>query len=616
MSRFLPDQEIQAIAAARLDEPASSLYWSLMRQLEKVERDEAAAPNGLWQHAYRLLNAAFLARQRRTNPPDWVVDILTRWANHAYRGRYRNPEVLLTLALSSDLLCLEPDDRTAIDLAIRSALLPYAMEKLHDPNESPIVRKEWEAALAIVGQKVSSPLVNPVLPDGSSRLPPGATYRWLLAEMWCIESQWRDGAFIPFPPRTAQAIRFFIYSVMSYPSIHDAEVVMADGRDSQSALPPPMEWLAWVASRGRTQFPIEAGLARWLLETLYLPGGMLRHTVAEPLTGFVLRLWPSMAPALSPEEAGLSPVIDFRNGFSFARPSWTSPLRCAVRHQGAHELDAETFLISYHDTVLLTDSGDRRHGTMYRKLAALAEHHNSCTFSEDTENSPAPLLSNPVSPSLPMAQKSLQSGAVSMIALSADTDTSGAIASWERIWLLAGEHLLILIDELEVTRPLTLHWHFLLESEGTDFKPVPPDRLVVRRANAGMKLISIGEGTGPLPSRETVHCYLNNETAPLACEVKMGSGTLVGWQQHATASKIYRYHVFCFDTPGAVAGWHLRPAAPEAADLIVESRGGGEVWQFKRFEHLLHLRNRHHLWSFRRSAPAQWSADRTSTNTP
>ena len=134
------------------------------------------------------------------------------------------------------------------------------------------------------------------------------------------------------------------------------------------------------------------------------------------------------------------------------------------------------------------------------------------------------------------------------------------ITRFERFTILAGNHVLFVIDRIAGREPVTTVWHWLLNNRDgeLDWKLLPPDRLVARRGEAGMKFFHLGEHTAPTgPAygfvHDAYHPFPNQkgEGAP-------GSGLQFNWRETAPTRERTVIHAIALDAYGPVSQWHLR----------------------------------------------------------
>jgi hypothetical protein len=125
----------------------------------------------------------------------------------------------------------------------------------------------------------------------------------------------------------------------------------------------------------------------------------------------------------------------------------------------------------------------------------------------------------------------------------------GPIREFSRVWLICGSHVLFVVDRIRAERPVKVIWNWLLQDQEPSLalKLVPPDRLVARRGQAGMKLFHLGAGM--LQDSILVPAI---DTRPPAC------GTLARWIEAGVARERTVVHAMTLDDRGEVAGWHLR----------------------------------------------------------
>jgi hypothetical protein len=157
------------------------------------------------------------------------------------------------------------------------------------------------------------------------------------------------------------------------------------------------------------------------------------------------------------------------------------------------------------------------------------------------------------------------------------------IETFARFFILCGEHALFIVDHIVSSEPVRTTWNWLLNNRdgALDVRPFPPDRLVARRGDAGLKLFHLGEGrfSGP------VYAHVHDAYHPLPgqpSEGKPGSGLLFRWTERAPQTVRTVIHAIPVDHYGAIGYWHLRTfddgrvglEAPDGADLWTVALSG------------------------------------------
>ncbi len=377
--------------------------------------------------------------------------------------------------------------------------------------------------------------------------------------------------------------------------------------DSAAIYQPSADNLLHIAVRDRKRHPEAAGLARWLFDRDYLP--CIERTPHDRASfGFVnhfgfltLPLLPQAAPPVTPEDAGLSNLETFSCGNVLARHRWGGRTVLAARtggeplHAVAHlHGDLNSFILVHNEERLLADPGHACYRNLIHELETSTLSHNTCTFTvEEPSEVTTPRIQQgkdgrrklnaegqPDAPVDHGARLLLaeRQGDVTAIASEAARLYGPPIGRFTRLWLLCDEHVLFVVDFILAYEPVKTTWSWLLNNrdDGLHLKLVRPDRLVARRGNAGMKLFHLGGGDMQTP----LNGYIHDAYHPLPNQLgegKPGSGLLLRWEEKAATTKSATVHAICLDTPGSIAGWHLKKEEGFAA--VIECPEGVRHWK-------------------------------------
>lgn len=368
--------------------------------------------------------------------------------------------------------------------------------------------------------------------------------------------------------------------------------------------------LLYLAVRARHSHPEMAGLARWLFDALYLPCnealptdrssfGLINHY------GFMtVVLLPQAAQALSPEEIGMAPLQTFECGNVIARNSLEGRTILATRTGGVPlnsvchtHGDFNSFILTHNRERIFADPGQACFRNLTHKLETASLTHNTCTF--DASNHTAESNGYPTSLEQHIAERrtmetlgelgnpvdlgarlllSERKGDVTIIASEAGMRYAKPLESFLRVWLLCGEHVLFVVDFIRASQPVRTTWSWLLNNRdgALSLKTVPQDRLVARRGNAGMKLFHIGHGR----LLEPVYSFIHDASHPKPgqpTEGVPGSGILVCLSETSASKTSVATHAICLDSPGRIAGWHLKQEAGYTA--VIEDPSHELIWK-------------------------------------
>lgn len=663
MPLFLSDPERTAIAEARTREPLRSFYWALLNRVER----RAASP-GLgdhtvtadwWHHAAEYLTDAAMARALLYKPSAsldaWLRDVtlsvarrpLADWIGPSFRDHQTQPPkghletahlawgVAVVLDLAPDLFT--ETERIELTDTLREKGLALCERWLASHHHLANWRCVLNAGAATVAAVLND---RPALdraaaefrrcahifqPDGSysESLQYGnyAAYTLMIAREALVRRDPSLDPSLPLAPYAKKsrwdAASFFYQKPLSGWGAHPRPR-SANFNDSAALYRPSADLLLQLATRARHSFPSEAGLARWLFDTLYTPClEQGPHDLAS--FGFVndfgfltFPLFTQAALPLTPEAAGLSLTESFSCGDVLARDAWPEnggrtilAVRAAgeALHGPGHlHGDLNSFILVHNRERLLLDPGHSCYRNLLHDLESSSFTHNTCTFTVESASDAPPLQEDllkghvlqqsrharrtfdpATGVSAPPVHRGGQrllvarEGEVTAIASEAAALYGAPITTFTRFWFLCGPHALFIIDRITADRPVKTTWSWLLNNrdDQLDLKLIRPDRLVARRGHAGMKLFHLGGGNLQEPLHAHVHDAYHPRPNQLG-EGKPGSGSLVRWVEKTATNARTVVHAIALDDPGATAGWHLKTSENTTA---LESPGATTRWQ-------------------------------------
>jgi hypothetical protein len=374
--------------------------------------------------------------------------------------------------------------------------------------------------------------------------------------------------------------------------------------DCAAIFRPSGDLLIHIAARARKELPLQAGLASWLFNTLYFPANEPGpHDLAS--FGFVngfgflsVIMLADAAPAISPVEANLPVTTSFSGGDAFARDAWDGITTLATRtpseprHASAHlHGDINSFILVHNKERLLLDPGHSCYRNITHEIEISTSSHNTCTFeipfsaSSPAGNLAIPSIAN--EPGRTMVQhvgkrRSLihengkmsggdpgddggrrlitsRLGSVSVIGSDAAQLYGAPLKTFSRFWVLCGSYALFIVDRIESDVPVRTTWNWLLNNRDglLDYKMERPNKLIVRRGDAGVKITSFGSGNYSVPIYAMVHdAYhpLPNQRG----EGKPGSGILMRWTENAPSLSRTVVHTLAIDSHAGISGWESK----------------------------------------------------------
>ena len=381
--------------------------------------------------------------------------------------------------------------------------------------------------------------------------------------------------------------------------------------DSAALFRPSADLLIHIAARARQALPTEAGLARWLFDTLYFPANEQGpHDLAS--FGFVngfglfsLSLLADAAAPISPTTANLPLNAAFSGGDVFARDAWNGLTTLAARtpaeprHASAHlHGDANSFILVHRKERLLLDPGHSCYRNLAHDLEGASLTHNTCTFEvPGSATTPARTLTQRGGLNRPILRDggalqgaapvdiggrrlvSTRVGPVSLIGSEAAPLYGAPLRSFTRLWVLCGAHALFIIDRIEAEVPVRTTWHWLTNNRDglLELKLGRPDRILARRGNAGLKLAHFAGGNMGGPIYANVHDAYHplpsqrGEGAP-------GSGLIIRWTESTPTTSRTSVHGLCFDDHAAILGWNLKA---ENQTYVLDGPDQREQWTLR-----------------------------------
>ena len=362
----------------------------------------------------------------------------------------------------------------------------------------------------------------------------------------------------------------------------------------------------------------ERGLARYLFETYYAPVptqgphdlatfGMRNDwgfLTLPLLTNKSIGVPPTAA--LSPTEADLPLTHAFSNGHAFMRDAWDGRTIVAINgggdalHGPGHlHGDLNSFILVHNRERLLVDPGHSCYRNLIHGLESSSQTHNTCTFlaagvpaeaetlglQEDKAKAtvleqrsvlPRRLLTNGKpgvdgpGPPVDRGNRLLlveRNDVVSVVGAEVSAAYGGPIQQFTRLWLLAGSHVLFVVDQIDATRPVTTIWNWLVNNRDGRANVVSESTcLTVRRNEAGMKLFHrsagdaafrpTGGGTLSHPVYGYVHDAYHVEPAQVG-EGRPGSGLVYRWTEAAPAKSRTIVHAIALDDAHRLDTWQL-----------------------------------------------------------
>ena len=365
----------------------------------------------------------------------------------------------------------------------------------------------------------------------------------------------------------------------------------ANFNDSAALFRPSGDLLLHLATRSESAE--ERSLARYLFETYYAPvptqgpHDLATFGMVNDWGFLTLPLLTQESHPTSPQDAGLPLTHSFSNGHAFLRDAWDGRTIVAINgggdalHGPGHlHGDLNSFILVHNRERLLVDPGHSCYRNLIHGLESSTQTHNTCTFLVEQESLglqedkakatileqksvlPRRLLVNGA-PGEPVNRGNRRllverDEVVSVIGAEVSAAYGTPIQQFTRLWLLAGSHVLFVVDQIEATQPVTTIWNWLVNNrDGQAQVDSKPACLTVRRNEAGMKLFHTGGGVIGHPVYGYVHDAYHVEPDGRG-EGRPGSGLLYRWTEKEPAQSRTVIHAIALDDAILLDRWQLQ----------------------------------------------------------
>lgn len=647
MSLFLSDSERKALHQHRTEEPLSSIYWALVNRVQ-----ERALTPGLvdsqttvhWWHCASeyLTDAAMVYAVKPTEQlRSWLrsctLEIIRRpvsdWVGPPFRNQKADPpvghletahltwSVAIVLDLASDLFTSDEQDeiRTALKEKGITLCQRWLDQARHLNNWRCVLNAGVATAAAVLDETESLNRateafqrdVDVYQKDGSysESLQYGnyTAYCLMLTHEALLRHNPQKQDNLPLEPyvkkpRWDVASLFYKKPLQGW-GIHPRPR-SANFNDSAAMYRASGDFLMHVASRARDSHPTEAGLARWLFDTLY-QAELLQGPHDQASFGFIndfgfltLPLFAQACAPISPEDAQLPLTDAYSCGDVLVRDAWPSEggrtvLAIHAADEGLHAPghlhgDLNSFILVHNQERLLADPGHSCYRGLVHDIECSTRTHNTCTFTEEGRNMEQSKWCRRVyDPETKQAGPIVTRGGKRLLVAREDDVTAVAsevsalygdpITEFTRFWFQCGTHALFVVDHIVSSRPVRTHWNWLLNNrdDTLKLKQVQPDRFVARRANAAMKLFHLGGHTMSSPVAAFIHDAYHPLPGQLG-EGKANSGQLITWSEREASLSRTVTHAICLDSYGPITGWHMHS---DATGTALESPGTVVNWK-------------------------------------
>ncbi|MCY7349554.1 MAG: heparinase II/III family protein [Cytophagaceae bacterium] len=366
----------------------------------------------------------------------------------------------------------------------------------------------------------------------------------------------------------------------------------ANFNDSAATFRPSGDLLLHLALRGDSE--TDRGLARWLFQTHY--ESCLMQGPHDLATFGMVNDWGfltipflthELPSALSPKAARLPLVNSFSNGNAFVRDSWDSKTILALNGGGdplcgpGHlHGDLGSFILVHNQERLLTDPGHSCYRNLIHGLESSSQTHNTCTFLVEKEGLG---LQEDLAKTTLLEQKSVlprrlihdgkpgspvnrgnrkliaeRDDVVAVIGAEIGAAYGSTIQQFSRLWLLAGSHVLFVVDTIAASQPVTTVWNWLVNNRDGQTQAQSSDSLLtIRRHGAGLKLWAGGSVKGSHPVYGYVHDAYHVEPAQRG-EGRPGSGLVFRFTEKTAQETRTVVHAIALDAADALDAWGLQ----------------------------------------------------------
>lgn len=374
--------------------------------------------------------------------------------------------------------------------------------------------------------------------------------------------------------------------------------------DSSAIFRPTGDVLLHVAVRCAGEYPLEAGLARWLFDTSYANPRL--GPTDRATFGFInsyqfasLLLYGEAAPAITPEEAKLPLLAQFETGTITARDKWEKPDTILAVQGGfrphnvsshRHE-DQNSFILAHRQERFFIDPGHCCYRLNAFHTSARTASHNTWSFLAEPDQAGGeaklirqkPVTGNIFKPhEISNQNRIVQQAAAYLHVIRCDSAEmyGDPIVKAERTWIAAMPHVLFIVDQVESRTPVKLQSHFLLNNRDNRLKVnvAADNKLVLRRNEAALKFFLMearsGEQDNPYRLQRDwgfVHdCY--HPQPNQEGQGKEGSALIFRYEtEHCHTSHTMVYAI-AMDGEPLIKGWHLKLL--EDGSYFVEAPGG------------------------------------------
>ncbi|WP_394995920.1 heparinase II/III family protein [Emticicia sp.] len=364
----------------------------------------------------------------------------------------------------------------------------------------------------------------------------------------------------------------------------------ANFNDSAAIFRPSGDILLHIVARSENE--TEKGLAKWLFEKYYCsvpnqePHDLATLGMRNDWGFLTLPLLTYHSKSISAEEANLPLTTSFSNGNAFIRDAWNG--KTIIATNGGSELlnglghlhgDLNSFILVHNNERLLADPGHSCYRNLIHGLESSSQTHNTCTFLIEKESlglqedlAKASLLEQKsVFPrrtivngkggeKIDRGDKSLicaKDDVISVVGSEVGNAYGKPIQEFSRFWILAGSHVLFIVDQISADYPITTLWNWVVNNrDGKTVWQKENNCLTVKKNMAGMKLFHGGNGSFSYPVHGFLHDAYHPEPNQLG-EGGSGDSFLFRFTEKEKLTTRIVVHAIALDEPDLLTNWNL-----------------------------------------------------------
>lgn len=360
--------------------------------------------------------------------------------------------------------------------------------------------------------------------------------------------------------------------------------------DSASIFRPSGDVLLHITARSEDE--TEKGLARWIFDKYYAtvpnqgPHDLATLGMRNDWGFLTLPLLTYESKAISPEEANLPLTIIFSCGNGFIRDAWNGKTIIAT-NGGGEPLnglghlhgDLNSFILVHNNERLLTDPGHSCYRNLIHGLESSSQTHNTCTFLIEKESLG---LQEDMAKASFLEQKSVfprrlivngdggekvergdkrlicsKEDVISVIGSEVSKVYGEPLGNFSRFWILAGSHVVFIVDKIEANQPVTTLWNWVVNNHDgkTDWQK-EGNCLTVKKINAGMKLFHGGKGSFSFPVHGFLHDAYHPEPNQLG-EGHSGSSLVFRFTEKGSHNSRTVIHAIALDESHLLENWQF-----------------------------------------------------------